>query len=58
METSEQEHTANIARLQQLAADARKKSAAREITANGAGAYWAGLSDGLLRAVRILEGRG
>jgi len=58
----EQMNQANIARLQQLAADADAKKA-EFFNLGGAenersAAHYAGMRDGLLRAVGVLEGRG
>lgn len=53
------EHAANIAKLHQLAQDSELKmaeftSAGRQLDA----AHYAGMRDGLLRAINVLEGRG
>jgi hypothetical protein len=59
MLTTEQQNAANIARLKQIASDADAKKA--EFADAGdkiSAAHYAGMRDGLLRAVTVLEGRG
>ena len=52
----ENDRRANVARLELLASDARKKRAAADDPA--VAAYWRGMESGLGRAVNVLEGRG
>jgi hypothetical protein len=47
------EHRANLAKLEQLVQDADKKRLDATSTS-----YWAGMRDGLRRAITVLEGRG
>jgi hypothetical protein len=51
---------ANVARLQQLAADADEKKAdfANTEAGRNESRYYAGMRDGLLRAISVIEGRG
>jgi hypothetical protein len=46
---------ANLAKLRQLVQDADARSVQKEPDDNG---YWAGMRDGLRRAITVLEGRG
>ena len=55
----ETNHRANVARLQQLASDADAKKA--EFANAGdekSAAHYAGMRDGFLRAISVVEGRG
>lgn len=50
-------HNANIARLRQLAQDAdAKKAEFATIHDNVSAAHYAGMRDGFLRAITVLEG--
>lgn len=58
-EMAEHANKLNIARLLQLSWDANKKvQEARDEMRTEDHAYWAGMRDGLKRAINVLEGRG
>lgn len=55
----ETDRAANIAKLRQLAQDADEKAAEfRNVYSKIDAAHYAGMRDGFLRAITVLEGRG